>query len=72
MVNGELYLINLNDKQSKETHWLSLFIDRNTVVYYDSFGLEYILQSILNKVKDKSINHYVVNRIIRLYSKYVI
>ena len=27
------YDINLYDKQSKETHWVSLYIDRNTDVY---------------------------------------
>ena len=36
------YLINLDDRNSKETHWVSLFIDRNTAVYFDSFGIEYI------------------------------
>ena len=33
---------NLLDKESKETHWVSLFIDRNTEMYFDSFGIEYI------------------------------
>ena len=26
------YMINLGDKKSKRAHWVSLFIDRNTVV----------------------------------------
>ena len=36
------YVINLDDKQNKETHWVSLFIDKNTAVYFDSFRTEYI------------------------------
>ena len=36
------YIINLDDKQSKGTHWASLFIDRNIVVCLDSFGIEHI------------------------------
>ena len=28
------------DKQSKGTHWVSLFIDKNTALYFDSFGTE--------------------------------
>ena len=36
------YIINLDDKQSKGTHWASLFIDRNIVVCFDSFGIEHI------------------------------
>ena len=30
--------------------------DRNTAVYFDSFGIEYIPQEVLNKIKDKSIS----------------
>ena len=53
------YVINLDDKNSKETHWVSLFIDRNTAIYFDSFGIEYIPQEVLNKIKDKSITHNI-------------
>ena len=34
---------------------VSLFIDRNTGVYFDSFGIEYIPQEVLNKIKVKSL-----------------
>ena len=44
---------------SKEKHWVSLFIDKNTAVYFDSFGNEYIPQEVLHKIKDKSINHNI-------------
>ena len=43
------YVINIDDKKSKGTHWVSLFFDRNTVVYFDSFGIEYIPQKVLNQ-----------------------
>ena len=46
-------------KKSKETHWVSLFIDRNTAVHFDSVGIEYIPQEVLNKIKDKSITHNI-------------
>ena len=52
-------MINLDDKQSKETHWVSLFIDRKTAVYFDSFGVEYIAQEVLSKIKDKFIIHNI-------------
>ena len=54
-----MYVIYLNDKKIKGTHWVSLFIDRNTAVYSDSFGTEYIPQEVLNKIKDKSITHNI-------------
>ena len=37
------YVINLDDKHSTERHYVSLFIDKNTAVYFNSFGVEYIL-----------------------------
>ena len=49
----ELMSKNLDDKKSKGTHWVSLFSDRNATVYFDSLGIEYIPQEVLNKIKDK-------------------
>ena len=40
--------------QTKETCWVSLFIDRSMAVYFGSFGIEYILQEVLSKIKDKT------------------
>ena len=37
----------LMKKNSKATHWLSLFINKNAAVYFDSFGIEYIPQEVL-------------------------
>ena len=36
------YVINIDDKQSKRTHWASLFINRNNALNFDSFGIGYI------------------------------
>ena len=36
------YVINLDDKQSKRTHCVTLRINTNTAVYFDSFGTGYI------------------------------
>ena len=52
-------MINLDDKQSKGKHWVLLCISRHMAVYLDSFGIEYILQKELNKIKDKSITHNI-------------
>ena len=54
-VKDRACVINVDGKQSKGTHRLSLCIDRNTGEYFDSFGIEYILQEELTKIKDKSI-----------------
>ena len=52
--------IYLYEKKSKGTHWVSLSTDRNTVEYFDSFGIEYILHEQLNKTKDESITHNIL------------
>ena len=54
------YAINVDDKNSKETHWTSLFIDKKLAVYFDSFRNKYIPQEeVLNNIKDKSITHNI-------------
>ena len=52
MKNGA-YVINIDDKNSKETHWASFFIDRKTAIFIDFFGIEYIPQEVLDGVRDK-------------------
>ena len=44
------YVINLDDRNSKGTHWVSLFIDKNIAIYFDFFGIEYIPQEVLNQL----------------------
>ena len=44
-------------QKSIGTHWVLLFIDRNTAVYFDFFEIEYIAQEVLNKIKEKLITH---------------
>ena len=39
VIKDETYVINFNYKNSKGTHWVSLFADRNVAVYSDSFGI---------------------------------
>ena len=46
-----VYVINLDDKQSKGIHWVWLFDDKIKAVYFDSFETEYIPQEVLSKIK---------------------
>ena len=46
-------------KKSNGTNWISLFVDKNMAVYFDSFGGEYTLQEVLNKIKNKSITYNI-------------
>ena len=66
-IKDGVYVINLHDKKSNRTHWVSLFIDRNLAVYFDSFIIEYISQEVLNKIRDKSITQiYLEYKIMNL------
>ena len=56
-INDEAYIINLEDKNSKGTHWVSLF-----VAYFDSSGIEYIPLEVLNKTRYKSITHNIFRK----------
>ena len=58
--------LNPDDKNSKGTHWFSLFINKNTAVHFDSFGTEYIPQEVLNKIKDKLLTIYLEYKIMNL------
>ena len=52
-------VINFDTKKRKVTHWVSLFIDLNLAVYFDSFGIAYIPLKVLNKIKEKSVTHNI-------------
>ena len=59
-INDGAYVINFHSKKSKGIRWVLLFIDRNTAVNFDFFGIEYITQEVLNKTKDKSVTQNIV------------
>ena len=58
-INDNAYAINLDDKQSNGTHWVPLFIDKNTAVQFNSIWTGYNPQDALNEITDKSITHNI-------------
>ena len=60
-IKGRVYVINLDNKQSEGTYCVSLFIDKHAALYFDSFGIEYFPQEVLNKIQDKSITPKIFN-----------
>ena len=59
----EVYVINLDDKNSKGTQWFSLFLNRNRAVYFDSFGIKYITPEVLKKSK--------INQLLTIYEQHM-
>ena len=49
------YVINLYEYENTCTHWVSLFVKANEVIYFDSFGVEHIPKEI-NKFTDNKKN----------------
>ena len=40
------YIINLDEYADVGKHWIALFCNRSEVAYFDSFGVEYVLEGI--------------------------
>ena len=40
------YIINLDEYENTGTHWVSLFVKTNEVIYFDIFGVEHIPKEI--------------------------
>ena len=49
------YIINLDEYADVGTHWIALFCNRSKIVYFDSFGVEHVLEEIKEFVGNKNI-----------------
>ena len=49
------YIINLEEYKSIGTHWLALYVNAENVTYFNSFGVEYILNEIKKFIGNKTI-----------------
>ena len=49
------YIINLDGYKNTGTHWISLFVKANKVIYFDSFGIEHIPEEINKFIGNKRI-----------------
>ena len=49
------YVINLHEYADEGTHWIALFCNRSEIVYFDSFGVEYVPEEIKNFIGKKNL-----------------
>ena len=49
------YLINLGEYPDTGTQWIALYVLNNNVIYFDSFGVEYIQNKIKKFIERASI-----------------
>ena len=55
------YVINLDEYENTGTHWVSLFVKTNEVIYIDSFGTEHIPKEINKFIGNSAIAHIKSN-----------
>ena len=48
------YVINLDEDKDVGTHWIALFCNKNTIIYFDSFGVEHIPKEIKKFIENKN------------------
>ena len=61
------YVINLDGSKNTGTHWVVIFIKKDKVIYFDSFGFEYIPKEIMEIIKYSSLgNKNIKTRIFRI------
>ena len=49
------YVINLDHSENTGTHWIVIFMKSNEVIYFDSFGVEYISKETMERIEHSSL-----------------
>ena len=51
------YVINLDHSKNTGTHWVVIFVKKDEVIYYDTFGVEYIPKEIIENIEHSSLGN---------------
>ena len=54
-IKDETYVLNLNEYKYVGMHQIALFCNKNTVIYFDSFGVEHVPKEIKKFINNKNI-----------------
>ena len=54
-IKNGAYIINLDEYRDIGTHWVTLYVNNETVTYFDSFGVEHIPKKIIKFIGNKKI-----------------
>ena len=46
-IKNGAYVINLDEYHDIGTHWIALYVNNKTIIYFDSFGVEHIPKEII-------------------------
>ena len=53
------YVINLDEYHDIGTHWVALYVNNKTVIYFDSFGVEHIPREIMKFIARKKTQIFI-------------
>ena len=54
-IKNGAYVINLDEYRDIGTHWVALYVNNKTIIYFDSFGVEHIPKEIIKFIGNKKI-----------------
>ena len=54
-IKNGAYVINLDEYRDIGTHWVALYVNNKTIIYFDSFEVEHIPKEIMNFFGNKNI-----------------
>ena len=54
-IKNGAYIINLDEYRDIGTHWVALYVNNKTIIYFDSFGVEHIPEEIMKFIGNKNI-----------------
>ena len=60
------YIINLDEYANVASHWIALFCKKNEIVYFHSFGVEYIPEEIKEFIEEFPGNKNIKTNIFRV------
>ena len=58
-MKDQTYVVNLNEYKSIGTRWIALYVNGNSVTYFDSSGVEHILNKINKIIGNKKITRNI-------------
>ena len=54
-IKNGAYVINLDEYRDIGTHWVALYVNNKTIIYFDSFGVKHIPKEIMKFIGNKNI-----------------
>ena len=62
-IKNGAYVINLDEYRDIGTYWVALYVNNNTIIYFDSFGVEHIPKEIIKFIGN---NKKIITNIYRI------